>query len=120
MPRLEDLTLLHVSGPNTNGLVNWRSVLDAIRNHRSFLRVRLELANKWLVDKSKLAVFVRTFTRNSKSTEREVRMDFDDGWDNKYDLKKEGENLCRWLEGEGDCEWDPRLDIFFPHSELLL
>lgn len=125
MPRLEDLTLLHVSGPNTNGLVNWRVVLDAIRNHHSLLRVRLELANEWLVDKSKLAVSVRTFTRNSTSkststsTDREVRMDFDDGWDNKYDLKKEGENLCRWLEGEEDCEWDPRLDIFFPQSELL-
>jgi hypothetical protein len=114
MPCLEDLTLLHVSGPNTNGLKNWRFVLDAIRNHRSLLRVRLELANEWLLDKSKLTVAVRTSTRNSTSTstERGVQMDFGDGWDNKYDLKKEGENLCRWLEGEEDCEWDPRLDIF--------
>ena len=40
-------------------------------------------------------------------------MSYSDRWVNKFYLEKEGDSLCRWLEGE-ECEWNPRLDTFFP------
>jgi hypothetical protein len=119
LPRLQNVTVLCGVDAAENGLWNWRFALDAMRIHPSLLQVRLELASLWLLDMSKLVVAIRTCTRNAtKPTEREVRMSFGDRWRNKYDLGKEGNSLCRWLEGE-ECEWDPRLDTFFPVRDAL-
>lgn len=118
MPRLEKLTLQHDAGADEEGLMNWRLALDAIRKHTSFMQVRLELRHEWLLDGSKLVVAVRTFTRSESPrtrtrSKRKVRMSYGDGWNNQFDLEKEGNSLCRWLEGV-ECDWDPRLDVFFP------
>lgn len=119
LPRLQNVTVLYGVDAAENGLWNWRFALDAMRIHPSLLQVRLELASLWLLDMSKLAVAIRTFTRNAtKPVEREVRMSFGDRWRNKYDLGRQGNSLCRWLEGE-ECEWDSRLDTFFPVRDAL-
>lgn len=118
LPRLENLTVNCGSDAADGGLWNWRSALDAIRNHPSLLQVQLTLACEWYLDRSHLAVAVHIFTRNSPRSKREVEMSFSDRCGNKFDLGKEGNSLCRWLEGE-ECEWDPRLDTFFPVRDPL-
>ena len=119
LTRLETLTLRHGAYAAADGLWNWRLALDAIRSHPSLLQVQLELASLWLLDRSRLVVAIGTFTRNAtKPIKREVRMSFGDRWKHKYELEKEGNSLCRWLEGE-ECEWDPRLDTFFPVRDPL-
>ncbi|GAB7335144.1 hypothetical protein MBLNU13_g06979t2 [Cladosporium sp. NU13] len=74
LPRLETLTVELGLDAADGGLWNWRSALDAIRNHPSLLQVRLQLASEWLLEKSRLVVAVHIFTRNSPRTKREVRM----------------------------------------------
>ena len=118
LPHLETLTVTHGFYAAEGGLWDWRPALDAIRSHPSLLQVRLQLASEWLLERSHLAVAVQIFTRNSPRAKREVQMSFGDRWGNKFDLEKEGISLCRWLEGEA-CEWDPRLNTFFPVRDHL-
>lgn len=118
LPHLEALTLIHGFYAAEGGLHNYRFALDAIRSHPSLLHVELKLSSMWILEESHLAVAVDIFTRNSPRTKREVRMSFGDRWGNKYELEKEGDSLCRWLGGE-ECEWDRRLDRFFPVRDPL-
>ena len=113
LPRLENLTVNCGLDAPGGGFWDWRFALDAIRNHPSLLQVQLRLASEWPLERSCLVVAVHAFTRNSPRTEREIEMSYSDRWVNKFDLEKEGDSLCRWLEGE-ECEWNLRLDTFFP------
>jgi len=112
MPHLETLSLLHGAAYEVDGCWNWRLVLDAIRNHPSLLQVRLEVACQ-MSDERFFVAALSTSTRKSDQTKRAFQVGFGDGWDMKFELEGEGNSLCRWIEGE-ECEWDWRLDRFFP------
>lgn len=106
------LSLRHGAVYDIDGCRNWRVVLDAIRNHSSLLQMRLEVACN-ISDERFLVAALGTFTRKPDQTKRAFQVGSGDSWDLKFELEEECNNLCRWIELR-ECEWDSRLDHFFP------